>query len=389
MFTSTPTRARVLLEKAVNTDAAASAFGAARVYVPTETFTEMFAWEQVAEYLRRAAAPREVGDRVERLHAGSEQDRADSATEKFGGLIAFFRELLDYENRPGQAQDGFAQRILDARRIVTVWYELTGRARTPEEQAVLLSYANPFYSLTEPAHPKDVKEWETKTYKENAAARGVRRARRSRALASPTGWRRSGGATSTPTAANAHSRRDAAMCSTSSLGAFSERVDDLFIRELERRRLEFAQSGNAPEQGTPLTRLFAEVTWMLGDRGPLRKVSEVLGQFVAAVGGEQAERDNRYVRALQELRESRRAGLIRFGTWVEDYQQAARDECSEFVRWYQKHELLRDMQHLVFNVERRLREWERLLTQLFDALVRREGRDERSLGALHRDPAPS
>jgi hypothetical protein len=372
-----------LLEKAVNEYAAASAFGAARIYVPTETFAQMFAWEQVAEYLRRAAAPREVGDRVEGLYAGNEQDRADSATEKFRGLLELFKQLLDYESKPEQARNGFVRRELDARRIVTVWYELTGGARTPEEQAVLLSYAEPYYSLKEPERPKDSKDWETKTYKEMAAdPGGVREGQEDskarfadrleeirKRYINPNGGERTFD----------KGRRHVLDIISKRLG---QKVDDLFIGELVRRRSEFALSEDAPDEGTALTQLFAEATWMLSDKGPLRKVHEVIGQFVAAVAKEQTERDNKYTRALQELRESKRVGLLGFGTWVEDYQQAARDECSAYISWYQKHELLKDMQQLVLKVERRLRDWESLLGQLFDALVRREGREQGEASAL-------
>jgi Tubulin like len=372
-----------LLEKAVNDNAAASAFGAARIYVPTETFAQMFAWEQVAEYLRRAGAPKEVGDRVERLHAGSEQDRADSATEKFRNLLELFKQLLDLEGKPERAKEAFARSELDARRIVTLWYQLTGSARSPEEQAVLLTYAEPYYSLVEPERPKDSKEWETRTYKENAASpNGVKekqeesRARfadkleevRKRYL-NPNGGERT----------FEKGRRHVLETISKRL---QTKVDELFTGELERRRAEFAQTQGAPEQGTALTQLYAELTWMLGDDGPLRKVHAVIGQFVNAVAREQSERDDRYTRALQELRESKKSGMFGLGVWVEDYQQAARDECSAYISWYQKHELLKNMQQLVLNVEQRLREWERLLGQLFDALVRREARREGEASAL-------
>src|SRR6185503_13126414 len=108
------------------------------------------------------------------------------------------------------------------------------------------------------------------------------------------------------------------------------------------QRAQFAQSQNVPDQGTPLTRLFSEVTWMLSEHGPARKAQEVVGQFVAAGGKQEAERNNRYKRTLQELRESKKSGMLSFGVWVETYQQAARDEGSDYLRWYQTHELLKD-----------------------------------------------
>jgi hypothetical protein len=371
-----------LLEKAVNTDAAASAFGAARIYVPTETFTDMFAWEQVAEYLRRAAAPKEVGDRVERVHVGSDEDRADSARAKFRGLLELFNQLLELESKPQRTKETFAQQELDASRIVRLWYELTGGTRTPEEQTVLLSYIDPYYSLVDPERPKDQKELETKTFKENSAAGGVKESQEEsrgrfadrleevrRRYLNPNGGERS----------FEKGRRYVLDTISKRL---QKKVDALFVDELVRRRAQFATAEDSPEQGTVLTRLFAEVNWMVGDRGPLRQVHEVIGQFIEAVSSEQADRDNRYTRELQDLRGSKKPGMLSFGTWVESYQQAARDECSNYIRWYQKYELLKDMQQLVLNVDKRLREWERLLGQLFDALVRREGRNQGEASAL-------
>ncbi|HYV10098.1 MAG TPA: tubulin-like doman-containing protein [Pyrinomonadaceae bacterium] len=372
-----------LLETAVNDNAAASSFGAARIYVPTETFAEMFAWEQVAEYLRRIAAPKEVGDRVERLYAGSDQDRADSATQKFRGLIELFKQILDLESKPERTKENFARNELDARQIVTLWYAQTGGNRTPDEQRVLLTYAEPCYSLTEPERPSNAKDWEVKTYRENAAdSSGVKEKQEDsrsrfadkleeikRRYTNPAGGERT----------FEKGRRHVLETISSRL---QKKVDELFISELEQRRADFAQSESALDQGTVLTQLFAEVTWMLGDRGPIRKVHQVIGKFVAAVAGEESTREDAYTRALQALRDSRKSGMFDFGAWVESYQQTARDECTAYLGWYQKHVLLKDMQQLVLNVDKRLREWERLLSQFFDAMVRREGRGEGEASAL-------
>lgn len=366
-----------LLEKAVNSNAAASSFGAARIYVPTETLKQIFAWEQVAEYLRSAAAPREVGDRVVELYFGSEQDRASSATEKFRGLLELFKQLLDLESKPDRAKESFTQHELDARRIVTVWYEMTGSNRTVEEKTTLLTYVEPCFSLVEPERPRESKDWETKTFRENSAdPKGIKETQENsrdrfankldevkKRYTNLNGGERT----------FEKGRRYVLETISKRL---QKKVDNLFIDELERRRTEFTPSPNAPDQGTTLTQLFAEVTWMLGDNGPLRKVDRVIGQFIGVVSNEQSERDNQYTKAMQALRESRKSGIFDFGAWVETYQQAARDECTDYLRWHQKNELLKDMQLLVRSVEQRLRQWERLLGDLFDALVRREGRQD-------------
>lgn len=372
-----------LLQRAVNTDALASSFSAARVWLPIETFKEIFAWEQVAEYFRRAAAADENNGRVERLHAGSPVDNEYNAVAKFRSLLVLFNELLNLVEESNGRTENFARNALEPERIVTDWYELSRRAPTSEEQTVLLTYANPFYSLNEPWRPRDLNEWELKTYKENAAAGGLKERQEEsrdrfadsleeimrRYLNRDGGERTFGkGRRHVFKTVSEHLRR---------------KVDDLFIGELELRRAEFAQSPDKPSEGTALTRLFAELTWMLRKQGPLGKLQEVVGQLITAVAREQPERDNQVTWAIRELRASKRAGYLLFNTWVEQYQQMARVECSGYIRWYQKHELLKDMQQLVLGVEHRLREWEHLLSQLFGELVRREGRDENEASALY------
>jgi tubulin-like protein len=370
------------LQYKLNERYAVTSFGAASIYVPTETFAEIFAWEQVAEYLRRAGAPREVGHRVVGLYSGRDSDRRESATAKVRALLEAFKQLLGLDQIAERNREAFVRNALDARQIVTGWYELTGSNRTPEEQAVLLAYAAPCYSLTEPELPHNVRDWETKTFKENALTKGVKERQEEsrdrfadrleevmRRYTNRTGGERS----------FEKGRRYVFETISRHL---QKRVDDIFIEELVRPRAPFSQDLSTPEQGTVLTRLLAEVTWMLGDKGTLRKIHEIVGQLVAALAKEELERNNCYVWALQELRVSKRSGFLSLGVWVEEYQQAARNECSAYIRWYQKHELLKDMQQLVLKVERRLREWERLLGQLFDTLVLRDGRNKDEASAL-------
>lgn len=371
-----------LLERAVNETAAASAFGAARIYVPTETLTEKFAWEEVAEYLRRAAAPKEVGDRVEGLYVGSETDRGESARQKFRGLIELFNQLLDLDSK-ARARDAFARNELNARKIITVWYELTGSNNTPDDQAVLLTYAEPNYSLTESERPKDSNEFEVKTYRENAKAPdGVKETQEESRARFADRLEEVKRRYTTPSGGHRTFQKGRQHVLETISKRLRKTIDELFIGEIEQRRAQFAQSPGAPEQGTPLTQLFSEVTWMLSDQGPVRRVHEIVGEFMAAVRKQEAERNNSYTRAIQDLRESKKGGMLSFGVWVEPYQQAARDESSDYLQWYQKHELLQDMQKLILNVEQRLVQWQRLLAQLFDALVQREATDDGEASAL-------
>lgn len=367
---------KVLLEQAVNETAAASSFGAASFCVPTNTFAQIFAWEQVAEYLRRATAPREVGDRVEGLYSGASYERADSATERVGSLLQLFRQLLFINTWSDQAQEAFARHELDAERIVKVFYELIGSNHTPEEQAVLLAYINPLSSLKQ---SESIPELEIKTFKENVKSKETQEESRYRfadrleevlkRYTNPAGGDHT----------FEKGRRHVFKAISNRL---RKKVDDLFIAELELRRIQFAQRDDEPEQGTVLTQLFDEVNWMLSDEGPVRRLQRIIERFIIVVAREEPIHYNNYRRALQELYKSRRIGWFSFGAWVEPYQETARENGAVYIRWYQKHELLKDLQLLVLGVERRLREWERMIAQLFDVLVRREGSHEGEASAL-------
>ncbi|HKQ05575.1 MAG TPA: tubulin-like doman-containing protein [Blastocatellia bacterium] len=369
------------LQYRINESYAVSSLGAASICVPTEIFAEIFAWEQVAEYLLRAGAPKEVSGRVVGLHSGPDADRQDNATAKVRSLLVAFRELLELEQRSESNRAAFA-RSLDAESIVTAWYELTGNNRTAQEQAALLAYANPFISLTEPGWPKNMMGWETNTFKENRLTKGVKETQEeSRDRFADRLEEVMRRYTSRVDGEHSFEKGRRYVYETVSR-RLRARIDDIFIEELSRYRLLFGQDLNTLEQGSVLTRLLAEVIWMLDDQGPLQRIHEVIRQILVVLDREESGRDSRRNQAIYELRTSKRSSFLSFGAWIEEYQQQARNEYSDYIRWYLKRELLRDLQKLALDARQRLREWERLCGRLFDTLVRRESGNEGEASAL-------
>jgi hypothetical protein len=369
-----------LLEAAVNETAAASSFGAARVYVPVETFSDMFAWEEVADYLRGAAAVNEEGDRIS-LYYGAADDRRTEAASKVKGILALFGELLARQGKTATDNEAYARQSLDPEQIVTKWYQFAGLAiagdsmTDTEAQIVRLTYLNPYLSFTEIDLDKiELKDQETKTYKENKEARGVKESQeesRNRFAArleeitlrytSATGGERS-------------FERGRKMVFDKVSLRLKNVVDKLIIDELT-RATSFSADLERSKQGTTLTRLNEEIQYILEDRnGPLNQVDEIVGQFIKGMEQNKASRDNQAVEALRTLRSSRKTGMFDLG-WVESYQVTAREECAEYVNWYQKYRLLQDMQQIVRIVKKRFDDWNRTIGGMLNSLALDEGEE--------------
>ena len=124
-------------------------------------------------------------------------------------------------------------------------------------------------------------------------------------------------------------------------------MDSILIEELQQRGA-FATDPDNPEQGTALTRLYEELGYITGEGGPLRGIDATIGKFLDTLNAEAARREQQPVDALRDLRGSKRTGFNLLGVWVESYQQAARTECAEYINWYQKRSLLKDMQQGFF-----------------------------------------
>lgn len=361
-----------LLQESVNKTSPASAMGGSRLYVPEETFADIFAWEQVEAYLRGLAAPSEDGGRLS-LYAGAAPDRETGAETKVKNLLALFGELLQRADQRADINEAYVRNTVTPEKIVTEWFQFGGTAiagitlNTSDRMAVQLTYLDPFVSLTETDEQKvAVTDRQIKTYKENEKAKGLRETQEqsrdrfadqldkiTQQYTNPAGGERT---------FVKGLRQFISIISDTLQG----RVDNLFTGELT-RATNFATDPGSPSQGTVLTRLRAECGYALAK---LRVIDEAVAKFIATLDGEEAVRSQQPVDALNQLRQSSAPGLFaRFGTWVESYQMSARDDLYEYIRWYQKRELLKSMQTLVRNVSRRFAEWQSVIDAACDRLV--------------------
>ena len=369
-----------LLRASINMNAAASAFGAARLYVPVKTLAELFAWEQVKEYLTGATAPSERGGRVVGVHSGSAPDRRAAGRKKVENLLLLFGEILQQVDWADDKKENWARgSALDSEKIIAGWYQFAGAAiadeklNEPEARTVLLTYVNPFVSLKHADGSKVTpQDRETKTFKENREVNGVRESQEEsrdrfanslEALISQ--YTNAAGGERT----FEKGRRLVFEKVSSRLKA---RVDNILIEELQQRGA-FAADPDNPEQGTALTRLYEELGYIIGEGGPLRGIDATIGKFLDTLNAEAARREQQPVDALRDLRGSKRTGFNPLGVWVESYQQAARTECAEYISWYQKRSLLKDMQFIVRGVIDRFAAWERAVGRVLDILALREG----------------
>jgi hypothetical protein len=377
-----------LLEAAVNDTAAAASFGASRVYLPVETFAEIFAWEEVAEYLKAAAAPNQVEEenRVDGLVFGDEGDRKRNAKSRVENLLALFGALLQREGKTDN--EAYAKRTLDAEQIVTKWYQFAGlaiageRLTDVEAQVVRLAYLNPYLSLTEFDPGKvPLKDKETKTYKESKETKGVKESQEESRDRFASKLEEITDRYTSASAGERSFERGRKVVFEKVSTRLKNAVDRAIIEELERATTFGVDPAN-PKEGTALTRLHEEITHILEDgKGPMSQIDKIVGDFIRGMEQEKATRDQQTVEALRTLRSSQKTGMFGFGSWVDVFQHNARSECEEYIRWYQKNRLLQDMQQIVRSVRRRFEDWYRTIGGMLGSLVINEG-DESKASSL-------
>jgi len=130
-----------LLEVSVNATAAASSFGASRLYLPKETFAEIFAWEEVIDYIQSATAPIEQDGRITGVNAGDAADRASIAESRVSNLLALFQDLLEkLRGRDEKSHEDYARNALGPEQIVKKWADGPVRyLMTYDEESKLLA----------------------------------------------------------------------------------------------------------------------------------------------------------------------------------------------------------------------------------------------------------
>jgi len=348
-----------LLEATANDTRAFSSFGATRLYVPRETYADLFTQEQMQVYFD-AVVPRAAGE--DGLEAGTVGQRR-SAAEARAEAILNFEKHLDRKEWSEQRFERFVDN-LSPTEIVTEWYQFNNIASGEDRRSALNAYANPLYSLTEP-DPERVDEAEInlKTYNEyrnnsGSETQEVSRERFYKKLQSikDSYTNEEGGPKTFEKGRNRiHEVVTAYLISqidSDMIGALTGPVTDT----------------GAP--GTSLTRLFEEVKHLCAKDGPLVTVKNVLGEMVkvAKKGEERAEEVYNAEREL--LNRENPSGLFgSWRTWVEAPQQDARDAATDYFDWYQKRRLLQVQRDVVQEVQGRYEAWHAQIKEVTDVLV--------------------
>lgn len=359
-----------MMEEMVNTPGTPMSFGATRLFIPLNTFADLFSWDLVDEYLKGITAPKEEGGRtrwdslVVGLQAGSDSDRQRRARERLEQRSELFKQVLAHAEKARDATLEFVSNHLQPGTIVKNWYqfgapEVAGHRVSQDElrYEVPLAYVNPFYSLDQDQEDVPEAGIRVKTYRENQAAKGIREDQnqsKDRFLkelkdALDQYKDQSGGAGSFE-----RGRRAIYRTVTETLtGA----IDALVVGEmgdLTRAHVDPA----APEQGTAFTRLYLELRHMVSPEGPLTRIRDEIGEYSGQVKKEAGQREQEVTNAIATLRQARSSGILGgFGNWVEQAQIDARDMVSQYVFWYQKYRLLDDMRGVVEAVRKRCEAW--------------------------------
>jgi len=362
----------VLLQESVNKTAPASSMGGSRLYVPEETFADIFAWEQVEAYLRGLTAPSEERG-ILSLYSGAASDREAEALSKVKNLLALFGELLKREHEADANNRNFVRTTVTPDRIVTEWFQFAGTSiagiqiNDTDRRAVQLTYLNPFVSLTETDEGKvPVTELQIKTYKENEKAKGLKETQQESRDRFANQLNKIIEQYTNVAGGERTFVRGLQQFTTIVTDTLRSKVDNIYVGDLVKTTT-FAVDPASPSQGTILTRLRAEGEYAIIK---LRVIDEVVGKLIASLNEEDAERSQQPVEAVNRLKNSQSPGFLgKFSTWVESYQLEAREEFNEYIRWYQKRELLKTMQALIRSVIRRFEQWQAAINGVFDRLV--------------------
>ena len=348
-----------LLEATANDTRAYSSFGATRLYVPEETYADLFAQVQLRDYLDAVVPGAERGEGVE---AGDPGARKSAATDRVEDLLNF-DELLE---RKGWSDRRYRQfvRTLSPEKIVTGWCRFNDISPKERQISARRAYANPLFSLTEPEPDKvEVGEIRLQTYSELRNAGGEETQENSRdrfyeklGRIKDTYINTEGG----PKTFKSGRRefRDGV------LAYLIDEIDEDIIDDLSGP----VTDPNAP--GTPLTRLYEELKHVISQEGPLATIDGVLENMieVAEKGVSNAEKE--YNDEREFLNNAAPPGILgSWRTWVDVPQEEARDAATDYFDWYQKQELLKVLREVVREVRERYQAWHAQVKAVVDALA--------------------
>lgn len=362
-----------LLEASLNDAGAAASFGAARLYMPMETYKELFAWEQVYAWLQGATAPILQNRTATDLHHGSEQDRVDNAIATVESLLDLFKNLLDLRGKTDSEIAAFADN-LQAKNLIQVWYGFAGAAlaglnMTPAEaEDIKLTYIDPFISYVE-SDPLVVGPGERNviTYKEHKRTKAPKESPKESRDRFLKELDRVFTRYKNPEGAKHTFERGRKLVFEKLTGLLIDKVDDHIANELQ-QNVKFATDPQNPEAGTAMTRLFHELKVILSDNGPFAEIDQIIGSFINALKGSEESLQQQAARSQAELREWKKTGFMGGGA-VDGFQESARDDAGRYIQAYQKYRLLQDMQKLVRTVRDRFNKWTANIRIYFEELV--------------------
>jgi len=353
-----------LLEATANDTSAFSSFGAARLYVPRQTYAERFAQEQMRDYLDavvpRADGPQTDGGGVE---AGAPGQRQTDAVGRVKALLNF-GNLLKKEGWGDDRYERFVNN-LSPRQVVTGWCQFNNIASREDQRIARNAYANPLYSLTEPDPDRvDEAEIRLKTYNElsNSGGSETQENSRDRFYKKLKDFKdrytneEEGG----PEAFEKGRKR------------IREVVTEHLIDQIDRDIIG-ALSGPVTgddASGTSLTRVYQELKHILAADGPLATVKGVLKEMIDVAKVEEKSAEDAYSAERDLLDREGPSGMLGgWSTWVEAPQQDARDAATDYFDWYQKRRLLQEMRKVVQEVEERYEAWRAQVKEVVHALV--------------------
>ncbi len=353
---------RELLQNSINEIGfAAASFGAARLYVPQETYAELFAWEEVREFLMALTAPKEEGKQVTDVYAGEKADRQTGAITKVKNLLPLFEKLLELKGKTPEQMIGFAKQTLEPQTIVNQWYQLGAvgivdvHLSPAERQKAVLAYTNPYFSLREANRDRvTITNIEVKTYKESQKAGHAKEdqtASRDR-FAQELGHR-----TERYKQTGQGTFEEGRQFILKTLSDHLAGKIDTLIQEEFDRFPQVAWDTATPATGTVMTRLYQELREIITPGGPLETISAILTTFLNALDTEENLRSHQVTNEVNTLRNRNPTFMDKWGTWVEEPQVRAREECAKYIQWYQKRGLFKDLQGLIKQVQQRFADW--------------------------------
>ena len=231
-------------------------------------------------------------------------------------LLPLFKELLDLTNKGEKPMKEYCERSLQPKEIVTQWYQLGGAALagvdlTPAEQAqIMLTYVNPFYSLSEPDISRiEMTDILVKTYKENDKTKGPKesqeasRDRFHKELQNIIG--------------EYIAEHGGSRSCEAGQRLIRNKLTQLLVQQVDRMVLDALPANSAigrdpgrPAEGTVFTRLYEELQEAAGDSGPLAKISSLVGEVAKNLAKEYSETKQGGVNSINALQKGKKRRMV-------------------------------------------------------------------------------